>query len=155
MSDDNNDLLASGKTVSVHYVGTLEDGTEFDSSRARGETLTFELGSGQLIEGFDTAVKNMTVGETKNIKLAPNEAYGEENPELFKEIPKEEFPDDFEFSVGSIVHGTGPADTPVQATIAEVRNESDGGTVLLNFNHPMAGKTLNFEIELVDVTGND
>jgi len=143
-----NKQLTEGKTVSVHYVGTLADGTEFDSSRTRDEPLTFEVGSGVLIEGFDTAVRDMAIGETKNITLKPTEAYGVENPELFKEIPKEEFPDDFEFNVGNIVHGTGPQDAPVQATIAEIR---DSGTVLLNFNHPMAGKTLNFEIELVDV----
>ena len=149
MSKKKKNKVEEGQKVSVHYTGTLEDGTEFDSSHPRGEPLTFEVGSGLLIEGFDNAVRQMSVGETKKIKLTPEQAYGEEDPELFKTITKAEFPEGYEFDVGQLVHGNNQDGTPVVATIAEVHDNDE--TVLLNFNHPMAGKILNFDIELVSV----
>ncbi|MCH8518622.1 FKBP-type peptidyl-prolyl cis-trans isomerase [Candidatus Gracilibacteria bacterium] len=79
-----------GDTVQVHYVGTLEDGTEFDSSRPRNETLDFELGAAQMIPGFDAGVVGMTIGETKNLVLPPEEAYGERDENLTETVPKSE-----------------------------------------------------------------
>ena len=98
--------VENGNTVSVHYRGTLNDGTEFDSSHSRGEPITFQVGSGQMIEGFDDA-----------------------------------------FQVDSIVHGQNDMGQPVVGTINEVKDEA----VTIDFNHPMAGKDLNFEIELVSI----
>ena len=85
-----------GTRVNIHYVGTFDDGTEFDSSRIRGEELSFKVGSGELIAGFDSALKGMAVGETKTIKLTPEEAYGEPDAELFHPIPQTAFPPDFD-----------------------------------------------------------
>ncbi len=138
-----------GQVVSVHYTGTFDDGTEFDSSQSRGEPLTFQVGTGQVISGFDNAVASMTVGETKNIRLEPADAYGEVNPEAIQAVPKTMFPDGFEFKVDAFVQGQQPNGNPFQARIASVADD----TVTLDLNHPMAGKTLNFKLELVSIAG--
>jgi len=139
--------VKSGDTVSVHYKGTLEDGTVFDSSHDRGETINFEVGAGNMIKGFDTAVVDMEVGEVKSISLTPEEGYGEVNPNALMEVPKASFPNDFPFNEGEVVQGNTPAGQPMVGTINEVNDE----TVVVDFNHPMAGKDLNFEIELVEI----
>ena len=138
----------TGQTVSVHYVGTFDDGTEFDSSRTRGEPLTFQVGAGQVIPGFDNAVAGMSVGETQDIRLEPAEAYGEVNDQAFQEVGRNQFPDDFEFKVDEIVQGQQTSGQPFRARIASFNDE----TVNLDFNHPMAGKALNFNLELVSVS---
>jgi len=139
--------VENGNTVSVHYRGTLNDGTEFDSSHGRGEPLSFQVGSGQMISGFDDALPGMAIGETKNITLTPDQAYGESNPEAITDVPKTSFPTDFDFQVDSMVHGQNDMGQPVVGTINEVKDEA----VTIDFNHPMAGKDLNFEIELVSI----
>ncbi len=93
--------IKNGDKVSVHYRGTLDDGTEFDNSYDRGETLTFEVGVGQMIKGFDSGVVGMTVGETKTIKITADEAYGQRQPEAVQSIPKTSFPENFQFILGS------------------------------------------------------
>ncbi len=139
----------SGNTVTVHYTGTLDDGTQFDSSRAEGrEPLTFTVGAGQLISGFDTAVTGMAVGEVKDVTLSPAEAYGDTNPELTQTVPQTAFPEGFEFIIGGQVMGQSPNGMPVMATILELQ----GDDVKLDMNHPMAGKTLNFNIEVLDIS---
>jgi len=139
--------VENGNTVSVHYRGTLNDGTEFDSSHSRGEPLTFQVGAGQMISGFDAALPGMSVGETKNITLAPDQAYGESNPEAIADVPKTSFPPGFSFQVDSMVQGQNDMGQPVVGTINEVKDND----VTIDFNHPMAGKDLNFEIELVSI----
>ena len=139
--------VKSGQTVELHYVGTLEDGTEFDSSRTRNETISVEVGSGQLITGFDAALTGMKLGEVKNITLPPEEAYGDVNPEAYDTVPLNAFPDSFEPVVGNMVQGVSPDGRPVVAKINSVNDDS----VTLDFNHPLAGKTLNFEIELLNI----
>ena len=139
--------VENGNTVSVHYRGTLNDGTEFDSSHSRGEPLTFQVGAGQMINGFDAALPGMTVGETKNITLTPDQAYGESNPEAITDVPKTAFPEGFNFQVDAMVQGQNEMGQPLVGTINEVK-END---VTIDFNHPMAGKDLNFEIELVSI----
>ena len=89
--------MTTNKTLSVHYVGTFDDGTEFDNSRSRGAALQVEVGTGQLIPGFEQAVSEMEVGETKKIRIRPEEAYGPTNPTLIQEVGRDAFPDDFEF----------------------------------------------------------
>ena len=138
----------NGSTVSVHYVGTLDNGTEFDNSRVRGETLQFELGSGRMITGFNDAVIGMTPGETKTINLTPQEAYGLHNPEATENVPREMFGPDFEFIKGGTVRGNGPHGV-FYAKILDFNDEN----VQLDLNHPLAGKDLTFEIELVSVDG--
>ena len=139
--------VEAGQTVNLHYVGTLDDGTEFDSSRSRDETISVEVGSGQLIAGFDSALAGMKLGEVKNITLSPEEAYGEVNPEAYDTVALTSFPENFEPVVGGMVQGLSPNGQPVVAKIEAVNNDS----ISLNFNHPLAGKTLNFEIELVSI----
>jgi peptidylprolyl isomerase len=138
----------NGDNVSVHYVGTLNDGTKFDSSRDRGEPISFTVGAGQMISGFNDAVVDMDVGETKTITLEPDQAYGNLNPDAIQEFPKDQFPESFEFISGGVVQGQYPDGSSFTATITEVKDS----TAVLDFNHPMAGKTLNFEIELVSVS---
>jgi len=136
----------NGQNVSVHYRGTLSDGTEFDNSRVRGATMDFQLGSGQLLVGFNNAVTGMTVGETKTINIPSAEAYGPPRPEAIQQVPRGAFADDFEFIVGGTVQGNGPAGQFI-AKIQEVQDDF----VVLDLNHPLAGKDLTFEIELVSI----
>tara|TARA_A100001015_G_C14879567_1_gene667836 strand:+ start:396 stop:845 length:450 start_codon:yes stop_codon:yes gene_type:complete len=139
--------VESGNNISVHYKGTLDDGQQFDSSYDRGEPVTFSVGSGMMIAGFNNGVIGMKVGETKKVEISPQEAYGEHNPDGVQEVTKENFPNDFDFVTGKIIQGTVQNGQPFVATILEEKND----TVTLDFNHPMAGKNLNFEIELVSI----
>jgi len=139
--------VKTGQTVSVHYVGTFDDGTAFDSSRDRGEAQSFEVGAGQLIAGFDSALTGMVVGETKTISLSPDDAYGESDPELFQDVPTSIFPQDFEIEVGATVHGQNGMGHPMTGVVSSLKED----VVTLDLNHPMAGKNLNFEIELLKI----
>lgn len=141
-----------GQVVSVHYVGTFDDGAVFDSSRERGAPITFNVGAGQMISGFDNAVVGMAVGETKSVRLEPAEAYGDPREDLVQNIDTNLFPENFDFVVGATVKGEAPTGQPLLATI--VSHNPDTNTVVLDFNHPMAGKSLNFEIEVVEVQGS-
>ena len=140
--------VTNGNTISVHYRGTLQDGTEFDSSHNRGETLNFTVGSGQMISGFDAGVMGMSVGEIKNITLTAEEGYGDRVDEAIQDVPKESFPEDFEFVIDATVQGAGPDGRPIIAKILKENTDS----ITLDFNHPLAGQSLNFEIELVEIT---
>lgn len=137
-----------GANATVHYRGTLEDGTEFDNSRTREEPITFTVGSGQMISGFNDAVDGMTVGETKTVTLAPDQAYGEVNPEAQTTFPKAGFPEGLELTEGMAI----PLKTPEGRTLIGRLTEQQEETVTVDLNHPLAGETLQFEIELVEVT---
>ena len=130
----------------VHYVGTLEDGTEFDSSRDR-EPLEFVLGGGMLIPGFEKAVTGKSEGETVTVTIPAAEAYGEVNPDHLFAVPRAEVPEDIDPVVGMIV-GLTLDEGEVNAVISHV----DENEVVLDVNHPLAGKPLNFEIEIVKIT---
>ena len=147
MSKQTQTEVKNGNTVQVHYVGTFDDGTEFDNSHLRGEALTFTVGQGEMIPGFDSALVGMKKGETKKVKINSDDAYGEPNEELVQEVPNEAFPSDFEFKVDAMVHGKDPAGRPFMAKVQSINDSS----VTLDFNHPMSGKNLNFEIELIEV----
>ena len=139
--------VESGQTVSIHYVGTFEDGTEFDNSREREEAMSHKVGSGFLLQGFEDALPGMAVGDVKKIKLEPEQAYGEINPEAFQTVPHHAFPPNFEFKVDGMVQGQNQEGQALTARIDSVKDSE----VILDFNHPLAGKTLNFEIELLDI----
>ena len=139
-------LVENGSTVSVHYKGTLNDGTEFDSSHSRGEPIQFQAGSGQMIAGFDNAVIGMSVGDKKSVTIPFAEAYGPKDEAAVQTIPKDQFPEVFEFVAGATVQGSGP-NGPFMAKIVS-ENTAD---VTLDFNHPLAGEDLGFEIEIVSV----
>ncbi|HHC08411.1 MAG TPA: peptidylprolyl isomerase [Actinobacteria bacterium] len=135
-------VAGDGDLVEVHYVGTLDDGTQFDSSRERGRPLSFVVGAGQVIPGFDEAVRGMRVGETVTVRIPPEEAYGERSDDYVLEVPKAPSQDDVE--VGDRV----TLSNGLPAVILEVREDS----VLVDANHPLAGEALTFEIELVSIT---
>ena len=136
----------AGKIVRVHYEGTLNDGTKFDSSYDRGEPLEFMCGAGMMIAGFDKAVVDMALGEVKNIHLMPEEAYGERDPEAILKIQQDWMPGCEKLNVGERVMLTNPVGQPFPATVID----KDEFTITFDANHEMAGKELNFKIELVE-----
>jgi FKBP-type peptidyl-prolyl cis-trans isomerase 2 len=141
-------VIKKGDTVKVEYEGTLEDGTVFDSTEKHGEPICFEVGSGQLIPGFDSAIEGMKKGQKKEIKIKPEDAYGEHNPELLKQIPRDQLPEDEKLEVGMMLMLTLPNGMQFTAMVAELDDES----VTIDLNHPLAGKKLNFKIKVIDVT---
>lgn len=136
-----------GKVCRVHYVGTFNNGEQFDSSYDRGEPLQFTCGAGMMILGFDKAVANMEVGETINVHLMPNEAYGEADPENIVTIKIANLPGSENLEVGKRVYLAGPMGQPFAVTVLDKTEE----TITLDANPEMAGKELNFKIELVEV----
>ncbi|MFT4312981.1 MAG: FKBP-type peptidyl-prolyl cis-trans isomerase [Candidatus Woesearchaeota archaeon] len=141
-------MTNKGKKVSVEYTGTFEDGTEFDSSKKHGKPLEFVAGEGQVVPGFDNAIVEMKVGEEKKITLEPKDAYGERRDDLSKSVPKDQVPQDITPQVGMQIGITLGDGRQFPAVISAV-GESD---ITLDLNHPLAGKTLNFDLKLVDVS---
>lgn len=136
-----------GKTCRTHYRGTFNDGTQFDSSYDRGEPLEFVCGAGMMIKGFDAAVANMKVGEVVNIHLSPSEAYGESDPQAIFTVEISRVPGAENVSVGQQVYLQDQLGRPFPVKVAA----KDEKTITFDANHEMAGKELNFLIELVDV----
>jgi len=136
----------SGDIVKIHYKGTLDDGSQFDSSEDR-DPLEFELGSGQVIPGFDTAVEGMTVGESKNVRLEPEEAYGPRHDQLVQEVERSVLPEDLTPEEGMALQTESPEGQVMQLMVTAITET----TITLDANHPLAGQALSFEIELVDV----
>lgn len=139
-------MVKDNDNVSVHYTGTLEDGEVFDSSRER-EPLSFTVGAGQMIPGFDKAVKGMELNEVKKVTLPAEDAYGDSNPELVQEVSKEQLPKDLEPQVGQQLASQLSNGQQITVYVTEVKEES----ILVDANHPLAGKPLTFEIELVSI----
>ncbi|NTW81831.1 MAG: peptidylprolyl isomerase [Chlorobiaceae bacterium] len=135
-----------GDVVKVHYTGTLDDGTVFDTSADR-DPLEFIVGKGQVIPGFDSAVIDMVPGETRVTVIPADDAYGAHSPELVTDVDRERFPADMELEIGQQLQ-VGLADG--QQAIVMVVDLSDTA-VTLDANHPLAGQTLTFEIELVEI----
>jgi peptidylprolyl isomerase len=136
----------SGDTVRVHYTGKLKDGTHFDTSRDK-EPMEFQMGQGQLIDGFEKAVADLGVGESCTVTLPPEEAYGEANPEMVQKVPRTMMPDDVELRPGMVLQGKREDGRVNNFTVVSFTDES----VVLDANHPLAGKALTFEIELVEI----
>jgi peptidylprolyl isomerase len=136
-----------GDTVKVHYTGKLENGTEFDSS-SDGDPLEFKLGEGELIPGFEQAVVGMASGEKKTVTIPVEEAYGPRRDELVMVVEKSALPPDLETQVGEQLEMTQGDDTFV-VTITEATDDS----VTLDANHPLAGESLVFDLELVEIAG--
>ena len=136
-----------GKTCRTHYRGTFNDGTQFDSSYDRGQPLEFICGAGQMIKGFDAAVANMEVGQVVDVHLMPEEAYGMPDPTAIFTLDIEQLPGSEDLTVGQQVYLSNQYGHPFPVKVAA----KDEKTITFDANHEMAGKELNFRIELVEV----
>jgi FKBP-type peptidyl-prolyl cis-trans isomerase 2 len=138
--------VQNGDTVVVNYTGKLEDGSVFDTSLAEGrEPLTVKLGEGSLIRGFELGLMEMTEGESKTITIDCQDAYGDSNPGMITDVPKTQMPEDV--SAGDTLYAQ-TQQGPIPVKVLEVNEE----TVKIDGNHPLAGKNLIFELELVSIS---
>ncbi len=138
--------VKKGDKVKVHYHGKLADGTMFDSSAGR-TPLQFEVGSGQMIRGFDEGVVDMTIGEKKTIAIPPENAYGHRDPDNIIEFPLLNFPQEMKPHIGMQLNMRDKNGHTFPVVISEINGEN----ALLDANHPLAGKELIFDIEIIDI----
>lgn len=136
----------SGQTVKVHYRGTLNSGAEFDSSADR-EPLEVTLGSGQVIPGFEQALIDMAVGETKTVTIVSGDAYGPHRAEMVQEVERSTIPSDIPLEMGTILTATDQDGGTLALTVIELSDD----TVRLDANHPLAGEDLTFDLELMEI----
>lgn len=136
----------SGDTVRIHYTGTLEDGSTFDSSAGR-DPLEFTLGTGQVIPGFDKGVDGMTLGEKKTINIPADDAYGQPDDRARQGVPRDQIPAEIPLEVGIQLQMQSPTGQVMPVTVVEITETE----VTLDANHPLAGKDLTFELELVSI----
>jgi len=136
----------NGDTVRVHYTGSLNDGTTFDSSAGR-DPLEFEIGSGQVIPGFERAAEGMTVGDRKTVRIACADAYGERDDSQVQQIERAQIPANVDVSPGARLQAETPDGRQLLLTVVTATDDK----VTLDANHPLAGHDLNFEIELVEI----
>lgn len=141
-------MVKKGDKVKVHYHGRLENGETFDKSEGR-EPLEFEVGSGMVIKGFDEGVTGMQVGEKKTIHIPFAEAYGPVNPDMVVDMPKDRFPAEVQIEIGMPLIMSDQTGQQFQVVVKEIRESS----VVLDANHPLAGKDLIFDLELVEIAG--
>jgi peptidylprolyl isomerase len=137
-------MIKQGNKVKVHYVGKLEDGEIFDSSEGR-EPIEFEVGTNDVIKGFEDAVLGLKVGDKTTIKIQPEEGYGMVREDLIMSVSKDQVPEGVE--VGVQLQGLGQNGQPFNVTVKEINEDS----VLLDANHPLAGQVMEFEIDVVEV----
>ncbi|HLC52593.1 MAG TPA: peptidylprolyl isomerase [Candidatus Nanoarchaeia archaeon] len=142
--------IKKGDKIKVEYTGSFENGEIFDSSNNHGQPLEFEVGSGQMIKGFDQAVIGMEKNQVKEIVLNPEEAYGELNPEFKKKVPREQLPQEQEPQIGMVLGVSLPNGQQFPARITEI----NGNEVTIDFNHPLSGKTLKFKLKIVEINGS-
>ena len=135
-----------GNIVRVHYTGRLDDGSVFDSSEG-GEPLEFTIGQGQMIPGFEQGVVGMELGESRTVVIAADQAYGVYQPQGVIEVDRSEIPPTIQLEVGLQLQATGPDGRPAQLTVIELSEDK----VKMDGNHPLAGKDLTFEIEVVGI----
>lgn len=142
-------VVKKGDKVKVEYEGRFEDGTVFDSSKHgdHSHPLEFEVGSGQVIKGFDDAVVGMEKDEEKEITLKSEEAYGEARDDLKKDVPKTALPEGQEPKEGMVLIMNSPDGRQIPVKIAEVKDEA----IVVDFNHPLAGRTLIFKFKIVEI----
>lgn len=138
--------VKTGDKIAVHYTGWLENGEKFDTSIDSGETFKFQVGAGMVIKGFDDAVIGMKIGDKKKITLAPEEAYGPKSDKHIFDVDKSMFPEGAQIVKGSVFEMHSDHGDIIPVTIIDVREKE----VILDANHPLAGQTLIFEIELME-----
>jgi peptidylprolyl isomerase len=139
------EAIKAGDTITVNYTGKLDNGVVFDSSEGR-EPLKFTVGTGQLIKGFDQAVIDMTVGDKKTVTILPEDGYGPRNEDNIVELPRDTVPEDMELTIGMQLHLSDPNGNPVPAVVAEIGDD----VIKMDINHMLAGKTIIFDIEIVE-----
>ncbi len=135
-----------GDTVKVHYTGKLEDGTVFDTSRTR-HPLQFKIGNGQVIEGFEQAIAGMNVGESKTTTIPVEKAYGPRRDDMVVTVKRDQFPPDVKPGVGQRLEITQENNQNILVTVMDITDS----TITLDANHPLAGRSLTFELELVGI----
>ncbi len=138
--------VKNNDTVKIHYTGKLEDGQVFDSSVER-DPIEFTIGGGQIIPGLEKGLIDMEVNEKKTIQVPQTEAYGDVQKELFQEIPKDQLPQEITPEVGMGLVAKNPDGSERQLRVAEVKDES----IIIDANHPLAGKDLIFDVEVVEI----
>ncbi|MBP0482568.1 FKBP-type peptidyl-prolyl cis-trans isomerase [Sagittula salina] len=138
--------VKTGDTVRLHYTGTLSDGSTFDSSAGR-DPLEFTVGSGQIIPGLDNAIPGMTVGDTKKVEIPAAEAYGDPDPQALQTVPRADIPAEIPLEIGTQLQVQTQNGQVIPVNVQEITEE----TVTLDANHPLAGKDLTFDIELVAI----
>jgi FKBP-type peptidyl-prolyl cis-trans isomerase SlyD len=138
------ETVSKGKVISLEYTLKLDDNQVVDTNVGK-DPLTYTQGANQIIPGVESAVEGMTVGQAKQVVVAPTAGYGNRNPKAFQEIPKEKVPQGIQ--VGTQLHGKDAAGHDVRPTVTEIKDD----TVLLDFNHPLAGKTLFFDLRVVNI----
>lgn len=139
-------IVQDNNQVSVHYTGTLNSGEVFDTSRER-EPLEFTVGAGQMIPGFENAVRGMKLNEVKKVTLSPEDAYGEPNPEMIQDVPKSQLPEGLVPHVGQQLSSQMANGQEIIVRVAEVNDDH----IKIDANHPLAGEALTFEIEVVGI----
>ncbi|MEL0078442.1 MAG: peptidylprolyl isomerase [Rhodospirillales bacterium] len=141
--------VTKGDLVQVHYTGKLSDGEEFDSSRDE-EPLKVEIGAGQLIQGFEDGLMGMSIGESKTVIIPPDQAYGLRHEEMVRAVTLDQLPDGLEVQEGMVLESSDQQGHRVELRVTEI----DGDKVVLDMNHPLAGETLTFDIEVVEIIKN-
>ncbi len=147
MADTSSTVVAKGSKVSVNYTGKFDDGTVFDSSEGK-EPISFTVGGGQVIKGFDDAVVGMKKGEAKKITITPQEGYGDRDEKLKQQVPRTVFPQEMKLEKGMGFSFKTPDGQVIHATITDANSEA----VTVDMNHPLAGKNLVFELKVVDIS---
>ena len=142
--------VQNGSTVTLHYKGTLDDGSEFDNTYQR-EPLIVKTGEGNLIPGFEAALVGLTEGETKTFTIECSEAYGDRNPEAKTVMEKKHFPEDYPIEEGMVIPLMSSEGNHVMATVTEITDTE----VTADLNHPLAGQDLTFEIELLTIEAGE
>ena len=138
-------VIEEGRTVSIEYTLKLDDGTVADTN-VGGDPLVYTQGNGQILPALEKNLEGMTTEDTRSVHLSAAEGYGEVNEELYREVPPEQIPEEAR-EIGQVLYGQGPNGQPFQVRVHEVREE----TIVLDFNHPLAGQALNFDIRIVAV----
>jgi FKBP-type peptidyl-prolyl cis-trans isomerase SlyD len=138
------ETVSHGKVISLEYTVKLEDGQVVDTN-VGGDPLTYTQGANQIIRGVESAVEGMEVGQTKQAVVSPSEGYGDRDPNAVHEIPKEKVPQ--EAKVGTQLHGKDSSGREIRPTVSAIKDD----TVVLDFNHPLAGKTLHFDLKVLNI----
>jgi len=148
LSASNSDkTIGAGSTVTMHYSLLLEDGTVVDSTFDTDEPLTFTMGDGTLIDGLEYAVVGLKAGDQQSLNISPDVGFGYRDENAIQSIPRSEFADEFELKPGLVIEFSTPSGIEVAGSVLEVK----GDTVVVDFSHPLAGRTVIFNVKIIDV----